>query len=487
MKRSKTVILISAVVLAVYLFSSFDMCWFPVAGRGLDKGFVFGAGWSEHLHSSEEFSIFYQISALYDGRIWLSQGAPPANTVDVTRVGDHYFMLAEPVTAFLLLPFYALGKILLGGNYLIRSAIFGMIIYSILNALLVRKISLQLNLSKNVAVVAAVIFSLATLAVSYSRILYPQPVVTLLMLATIYFLFRYKETQSTVNLVGSFLFYGLTVASFNAFIITAPLFLYFFLRIGHLIDRNVLVKGALALIPSILVFVLWNFAVTGNPLMTPRQVDYKSLNFQVLYTTGNGTWLNVGGIVGTLVSPVGIFFVSPILLVSVLSFSSFMSKARRETLLLASIIIEFWLFVSFVNLGGATGMDWWIGGWANIARYMYMPTALLSIFAAQAVGMIVSKRNLIEGWLISLALVFSFLANITYGIRHDTMVGLSKDFISSSLLVWPYQLGTFQLVFLALAIILVSALFPIYLVLKHRYGIFNPLGKTPGETAERSG
>jgi len=59
--------------------------------------------------------------------------------VDVIKVGNYYFTLAEPMTAFLLLPFYAIGQLLLGGDYLVRSALFGMIFYTILNVLLIGK------------------------------------------------------------------------------------------------------------------------------------------------------------------------------------------------------------------------------------------------------------------------------------------------------------------------------------------------------------
>jgi len=57
--KSWPVIFIISVVFVVYLFSSYDVCWFTVPGKNVDKGFVFGNGWTEHLHSSENgrFSI----------------------------------------------------------------------------------------------------------------------------------------------------------------------------------------------------------------------------------------------------------------------------------------------------------------------------------------------------------------------------------------------------------------------------------------------
>ncbi|HSQ48981.1 MAG TPA: hypothetical protein VLL96_04785, partial [Candidatus Deferrimicrobiaceae bacterium] len=270
-------------------------------------------------------------------------------------MGNRYFALVEPLTAFLLMPFYTLGGFFFGDDYVVRSLLVGMFLYTILNALLVRKISLQLNQSTKAANFAALLFAIATMAFSYAKLLYPQPIVTMLMLATIYFLFSYKKTHDSKRLFGAFLFYGLTVISFNAFIITAPFFLFYFFKSCQPIDRKMLLKGWLAIIPSILIFTLWNFAVTGNPLMTPRQVDYHMINFEVFYATESGTWLNIEGLVGTLISPIGIFFVSPVLLFFIFTPSSLIKEKKMDFLLIALLAIEFWIFFSFANLGGVAG------------------------------------------------------------------------------------------------------------------------------------
>ncbi len=467
-----TITIISMIVLAVYLSSSFDLCWFSVPGKSLDKGFVFSGSWTEHLHSSEEWAVFYQVEAFYHGRIWLSQSLPPNNTVDTCKIGNYYYALVEPATALFLLPFYTIGNSLFGESYLIRSALVGMFLFTILDALLIRKISKQLNQSSNVANAAALLFALGTMALSYSKLLYPQPIVAMLMLSTMYFLFRFRKTHETNSLVASFLLYGLTVVSFNAFIITAPLFLFYLLKDRKLLKREALLKGIFALIPSILIFVIWNSLVTGNPIITPRQIFHQSISFEILYTTGTGTWLNVEGLVGNLISPIGIFFVSPFLFASLLFFSSALREKKRELLFLASIIVEFWLFISFANLGGVAGRDFWVGGWANIARYMYIPTALIVIIATQSIEFILKRRSLLGAWLISVAVITSFLANLSYSIRHDTMVGLSKDIASTSLLVWPFQLDLAPLGILTFAAVLVSLLLPIYIFLRYRHTEF---------------
>ncbi len=93
--------LIFAVIFAVFILSSFDVCWFP--GETADKGFVFASNWTEHLHSSEEFTVYYQTAAFYEGRNWLTEDNLPEYSVDSIMIGNHSYALAEPATAALLL------------------------------------------------------------------------------------------------------------------------------------------------------------------------------------------------------------------------------------------------------------------------------------------------------------------------------------------------------------------------------------------------
>jgi hypothetical protein len=469
--KTKTSILIFALIFAVYILSSFDVCWFP--GETPDKGFVFSPNWAEHLHSSEEWTIYYQTNAFFEGRIWLSEYAPPEFSVDSVKIGDYYYALAEPVTAGLLLPFYTLGQLLFGAGFLVRSVIVGMIFYTCLSALLVRKISFQINQSHTAANLTALLFAFTTMAFSYSRLLYPQPIVTMLMLFTIVFLFRYKKSPNLANLFCFALFYALTVFSFNAFIIAAPFFIYFLFKNGLSIQSKQLFTLGLGFLPSIIFFIIWNYATTGNVLITPRQIVHPSISFDLFYLTTGSTWLNLGGLFGSLFSPVGIFFVSPILFTSLICFSTCKSKRKDETILLASIIIVFWLFISFANLGGNVGRDFWVGGWANIARYMYVPSTLLIIFVSGIFEKINKTRNLLGAWIVSLMIILSFLANLSYGVRHDFMVGFLKNFPSTSLLVWPYQLEPEALIFLTVIILFGSLVYPIYLFMNKRTHLRN--------------
>jgi len=459
--KKKTCIVLFVIVFLVYVLSSFDVCWFP--GEAQDKGFVFSSNWVEHLHSSEGWTVYYQTEAFFEGRSWLSKDFPPEFSVDSVKIGDYYYALAEPVTAGLLLPFYGLGQLLFGTGFLIRSVIVGMIFYTCLSALLVRTISLQLNQSQATANLTALLFSFTTMAFSYSRLLYPQPVVTMLMLLTLVFLFNYGKRGAQTSLFFAALFYALTVFSFNAFIITAPFFLYFLFKKRFGIQGQKLLTSGLGFLPCIALFLVWNYATTNNFFMTPRQIVHPSIGFDLFYLTAGSTWLNLGGVFGSLFSPVGIFFVSPILFASLISFPAFRSKQKNETILLASIVVVFWLFISFMNLGGNVGRDFWVGGWANIARYMYAPSTLLIIFAAGIFEKINEKRNLLGAWIVSLMIIVGILANLSYGVRHDLMVGLLKDYFSTSLLVWPYQLEPIELGFLTVATLLGSLAYPIYL------------------------
>ena len=130
---------------------------------------------------------------------------------------------------------------------------------------------------------------------------------------------------------------------------------------------------------------------------------------------------------------------------------------------LALLAILFWLFTSFMNLGGYAGRDFWVGGWANIARHMYLTSSILILFTTLAFKKINENRNLLSAWLISILAIFSVLANFSYGIRHDLMVAYLKDFISNSLLIWPYPLDVEELLLFFIFVFSASLVYPMLL------------------------
>ncbi len=463
--KNKAAFLIVAVIFIVYFASAFDVCNYPSQPEPSDKGYIFSPGWVEHLHTSECYAVYYQAGAFSEGRTWITQGVHPDLSTDCVQIGDKYYQVAEPVAAALLVPFYTAGNLLLGSNYLIRSVMVGMMTFTVVSALLVRKICLSLNQKEAAATAAAFIFAFTTMAFTYAKLLYPQPVTAMLMLAAIVFLLEYKAKRRPLGLLLFAFFYALTVFSFNAFIITVPFFLYYLFKIGLPNLKRSIYAIVLGILPILILFFAWNIAATGNPLITPRQIIHQSMTFQILYSSETGTWLNVEGLVGSLFSPLGIFFVSPILLVALLTFKDFRKEANAEAVLFASIIVVFWLFMSWANLGGSIQRDFWVGGWANIARYMYVPSTLLVVFAVLVFKKIkgASPSSLVGAWIISLLIIVSFLANLSYSIRHDLMVGFIKDVKSTSLLIWPSPLGSSELLILSCILMLASLLYPAYL------------------------
>jgi len=328
-----------------------------------------------------------------------------------------------------------------------------------------------MNHNNITANLSALLFAFTTMAFSYSRLLYPQPILGMFTLLTILFLFKYKSGHVPRDLFYASLFYGLAVYSFNAFVITMPFALHFLIKDRAFAKKDNYFSLGSGLLPSVLLFVSWNCIVTGNLLMTPRQVVHPSINFELLYLTTDGTWLNLEGLFGSLFSPLGIFFVSPILFASPIGFFSLKSKAKDQTILLASLAIVFWFFTSFANLGGYAGRDFWVGGWTNIARYMYVPSSILILFTSESLETINRNRDLLGAWLISLLSVVSFLANFSYGVRHDLMVGRLSDFISNSLLIWPYPLEAAELGFFSIMAVTASMAYPLcllYLVKKKK-------------------
>ncbi len=464
-QKNKAAVFIAAVVFVIYVASSFDVCNYPSQPEPSDKGFIFSASWNpEHLHTSECYAVYYQTQAFSEGRTWITQGVQPDLSIDCIEINGKYYQIAEPITAALLVPFYSAGNLLGGDSILIRSVMIGMMVFTVISALLIRKISLILNQTETTAITAAFIFAFATMAFSYAKLLYPQPVTAMLMLAAIFFMLSYKSSRKLRSLFFFAFFYALTVFSFNAFVITLPFFLFYLYRIGLPQLKKSIYTLLLGVLPILILFLSWNSTTTGNPLVTPRQIEHQSITFDLVYSDPSGTWLNLQGIVGSLFSPVGIFFVSPLLLAAFATFKGFTDIAKKEAFLFLAVIISFWLFMSWANLGGSIQRDFWVGGWANIARYMYIPSTLLVILAAP-VFTEVGKRSLIGSWLVSVVAMVSVLANLSYSIRHDLMVGFIKDVKSTSLLVWPSQIDATELGVISTVAALASFVYPAYLYL----------------------
>jgi hypothetical protein len=460
LSKNKSVFLIITLIFAVYFASSFDVCNYPSQPQPSDKGFIFASTWTEHLHTSECYAVYYQTGAFASDRTWITQDTPPDLSRDVISVDGKYYAIAEPVTSAMLVPFYAIGNALFGFGFTIRSVMVGMMLFTAISAVLVWKICRMLGQSELTGTVAAFIFAFATMAFSYSKLLYPQPVSAMLMLASMVFLLSYKSSRKPLSLGFFAFFYALTVFSFNAYIITAPFFLYYLYRIGVPCTKKSFDTIVLGVLPILILFFAWNTTTTGNPLTTPRQIIHQSMSFDLFYTTANGTWLNMQGIVGSLFSPVGIFFVSPILVAAFVAFMEFKKDFRNEAFFFAGVTVVFWLFMSWANLGGSIQRDFWVGGWASIARYMYIPSTLLVLLAVVVIPKVRASRNLVGAWLISLGIIVSVLANLSYSIRHDLMVGYIKDVQSTSLLIWPNQIEATQLMALSSVITLASLAYP---------------------------
>ena len=112
MLKAKHSALIVIIIFAVYMASSFDVCNYPSQPEPSDKGYIFSSSWTEHLHTSECYAVYYETGAFAQGINWISQGGPPDLSRDCMVVGDKYYTIAEPVTAALLVPFYTAGNLL---------------------------------------------------------------------------------------------------------------------------------------------------------------------------------------------------------------------------------------------------------------------------------------------------------------------------------------------------------------------------------------
>jgi hypothetical protein len=187
-----------------------------------------------------------------------------------------------------------------------------------------------------------------------------------------------------------------------------------------------------------------------------------------------GVWFNLEGVFGQLFSPVGILFISPILFTAIFGFYYLKSKAKQETMFLFWLFIVLWLFTAFASHpGDVTQRDFWIGGWASIARYMYFPSAVLMIFVSGIFETIHKNRKVFAAWLVSFAIIISFMANLSCTINHTLMKGDWEELGSGSMMVLPFPFtseGAAEIganVF-GIGLLLISLIYPAYLFTRDR-------------------
>jgi hypothetical protein len=276
------------------------------------------------------------------------------------------------------------------------TALTGVLVYLYVN---------RLGYSASISSVLSLIFGLATLAWPYAKYSFSDPMASLGLFATAYFLLRYRDSGRASDTLWAGTSLGLAVATRFANIVTLPLFgllllAYIATRIkGQGIrDRPLLPILAFALPLALTALLLggYNYARYGDVLETGYLPQEK-------FSTH---WLE--GITGLLISPGrGLFLYAPVLLVSLLATPVFVKRHRLEAAL--ALLVS----ASYVLLYGR--WFFWHAGYAWGPRFLVPIVPFAVILMAPVMEKLSGKRRL----------AFASLCLVSVAIQ---ILGLSVDF-----------------------------------------------------------
>jgi 4-amino-4-deoxy-L-arabinose transferase-like glycosyltransferase len=241
-----------------------------------------------------------------------------------------------------------------------------------LSALLLFLMLRRLNYARGVALAAGLAFGLGTMAWPYARYLFSESLAGLGLIASAYFLLRYRDEPGTTSLLltGTGLGVALLARLNNA--IVAPflglvLLAYLYRQQGRQWRRYLrpVILFGLPVLAALIVVGWYNWARFGSPLTTGYLPE----------ETFSTPFLE--GLYGLLLSPGrGLFWYNPLLFAAILGWIPFFRKHRTEALLVAAVVLS---NVAFY----ASWFLWWAGhAWGPRFLVTVLPFAALPLAGA---------------------------------------------------------------------------------------------------------
>ncbi|HEU5117450.1 MAG TPA: glycosyltransferase family 39 protein, partial [Isosphaeraceae bacterium] len=272
------------------------------------------------------------------------------------------------------------------------------------------------------AFLACCVLAFTSFLWTYSRELFDGVLASLLMIASLWFLLRFRDSGAWTAEAAAFALLGLAVDTRLSMVVFVVASLYFVLAHGPKPRVQSLLIAGLALAPFALWQVYYNHLRTGNPLLSPVQTPQYAFNNAL---DGN----LAEGLLGLILSPgKGLFVYAPVLLISVLVFPRF---ARKDRAVATYILIAaaLWLLLH-------ARLRSWYGAWGLGPRHMITILPLLAIPALVHLPKLGNRTW--SRWASALLLVPGFLlalASITGNYHHRLELASLRGY-NDSTFIW---------------------------------------------------
>jgi len=359
------------------------------------------------FHSVDEVSMFAVTESLVKfGRLntdqiaWTQWTTTQREAQGFFGVDGHVYSKKGLAISLAMIPLYGLGLVTPGLGMLQTASLLNAILTAATAGLLFR-LARRLGYNERVSAGVALLYGLATIAWVYSKYLFSEPLAGLLLLATAYLLFAFRQEGGNWRAALAGLLAGLAVATrannlflvpiFGAYLVAgsrerAP---YSVFRASYSVFRasySVLPAACflLGLGPPALLVLGYNWVRAGNPLQTGYDLTIFSPHLLL-------------GLYKLLISPLrGLFVYSPILILSIPGLVWLWRRHRAETALITGVVGATLLLFSAWTSG--EGLSWG-------SRFLVPVVPFLALALAPALGRALAGPKALVGAFLGLGLV----------------------------------------------------------------------------------
>lgn len=359
---------------------------------------------------------------------------------DVSYIHGHYVSVFAPAVSFIVVPGYLIGKYF----HISQVGSFAVIaLFAVLNALLIRAISIRLGAHPIAGFLAAIAFVFGSPAFAYAVTLYQHHISTFLILLSIYLLIRFNSLFSLI-IIWLLCAFSFTVDYPNAFMmlpigIVGVLRMFSFEKIRGKRFLHLSLLRAISIVSVVLpmLFLFWFNALSyGNPFLlsgaVERAIEIKPNGSPLLeldvykaqlkaakqnLVIPQGSLLSLfrnrdifnGFYIHFLSPDRGMIMYTPVMLLGIVGLVLALQKKQPYVGLLVGII---GFNVLLYSMWGDP-----YGGWAFGSRYLIPTYAILSLFLAQLLTYW-QKKNLP---------LLIFLAILSYSVCVNTLGAITSS------------------------------------------------------------
>jgi len=331
------------------------------------------------FHSSNEWSRYALIQAIIDEHRLIIDNYI-SNTLDFSYYNGHSYSDKAPGLSFVGIPVYFIAKFLIDSRWIQYLLISLISIFSALSVVLVYELVGILGGNKTSKLLTALIYAFGTIAWVYSKNFFAHGFSAFLLLLSMYYarLFVQENNVKFIFVSGIAIGYSIVVEYPNLLLLV-PFLLYF-------ISYNTKKKLIYFIVPVALFLMVlgtYHYICFGSPFSTPYR-----------YTSGYGNVQDIDvfsnpvhkGLFWLLFSPYrGLFYLSPVLLLSPFGLFLLYKKYKPETILFLSFFMIIVLFYS--------RYIYWSGGACYGPRFILAVVPFFTLPLAQVIEKYKDQRS----------------------------------------------------------------------------------------------